>query len=393
MGGKKPRLFHLNPVTGKWGADFSSFQRHVSLAIAYNVWQYFHVSNDKQFMVDYGAEMFLEICRFWASKSRLIKKTGKYSIQHVMGPDEFHEKYPGSEDGGLDDNTYTNIMVVWAFGKAFEILDIIDDNQREAILNKNNLTPVELKKWLNISENMNIVIKDDILAQYDGYFDLEELDWDYYREKYGNIYRMDRLLKAEGKSADDFKVAKQADTLQTFYNLDEEEVTGILNKLGFNLSEDYLSKNLEYYLKRTSHGSTLSRVVHAQLANMIEDHDLSWSLYKDALTSDYADVQGGTTGEGIHAGVMAGTILIALQSFAGLDLKTDIVKLNPRLPEHWRNIEFRFNFKEVDYFIALSKSEISILAESDDKNEAVIEIQGNTEKLKTGKKESFQLKN
>ena len=36
---------------------------------------------------------------------------------------------------------------------------------------------------------------------------------------------MDRLLKAEGKSADDFKVAKQADTLQTFYNLDENEVT------------------------------------------------------------------------------------------------------------------------------------------------------------------------
>ncbi len=49
-----------------------------------------------------------------------------------------------------------------------------------------------------------------------------------------NIYRMDRLLKAEGKSADDFKVAKQADTLQTFYNLDEEEVTEILSNLDIN---------------------------------------------------------------------------------------------------------------------------------------------------------------
>jgi len=392
-GREETQVVHLNPLTGKWGPDFSSFQRHVSLAIAYNVWQYFHASNDVKFIVENGAEMLFEICRFWASKSRLNKETGKYSIKHVMGPDEFHEKYPGSEDGGLDDNTYTNLMVVWAFGKAFEMLDIVDDKQRETILNKIKLTPEELKNWLHISENMNIVIEEDILAQYDGYFKLEELDWDYYREKYGNIYRMDRLLKAEGKSADDYKVAKQADTLQTFYNLDEKVVTGILNKLGYHLSEDYLAKNLEYYLKRTSHGSTLSRVVHAQLANMIEDHNLSWDLYKNALTSDFADVQGGTTGEGIHAGVMAGTILIALQSYAGLDLKTDLVKFNPRLPKHWRTIKFRFNFKQVNYFVELSKTEISILAESDDKTEVVIEIQANSQKLNTGKKKSFQLKN
>jgi trehalose/maltose hydrolase-like predicted phosphorylase len=273
------------------------------------------------------------------------------------------------------------------------MLDMVTDEERVSIMQKIGLDAVELKDWLNISENMNIVIKDDILSQYDGYFDLEELDWDYYREKYGNIYRMDRLLKAEGKSADDYKVAKQADTLQTFYNLDEAEVSDMLSKLGYQLSDNYLSKNLEYYLRRTSHGSTLSRVVHAQLANMIEDHDLSWELYRNALTSDYADVQGGTTGEGIHAGVMAGTILIALQSFAGLDLKTNIVKFNPRLPEHWRSIAFRFNFKDVDYFVELSKTEISIRTESEEKNEVEVEIQGNSHKLKAGSIESFQLAN
>ena len=66
-------------------------------------------------MKDYGAEMFLEICRFWASKAQLDENTGRYSIKNVMGPDEFHEKYPGSNEGGLKDNTYTNIMVVWTF--------------------------------------------------------------------------------------------------------------------------------------------------------------------------------------------------------------------------------------------------------------------------------------
>jgi len=44
-------------------------------------------------------------------------------------------------------------------------------------------------------------------------FDLKELNWQDYQKKYGNIQRMDRILKAEGKSPNQYKVAKQADTL------------------------------------------------------------------------------------------------------------------------------------------------------------------------------------
>ena len=128
----------------------------------------------------------------------------------------------------------------------------------------------------------------------------------------------------------------------------------MLENLGYKLPGNYLAKNLEYYLQRTSHGSTLSRVVHAQLANMINDKKLSWELYLDALTSDYSDIQGGTTGEGIHAGVMAGTILIALQSFAGLNLKKDQVEFSPHLPEHWRSVSFNFSFKNVHYNAVLA---------------------------------------
>ena len=40
-----------------------------------------------------------------------------------MGPDEFHEKVPGSDAHGLKDNAYTNIMVVWLLEKALEVLE------------------------------------------------------------------------------------------------------------------------------------------------------------------------------------------------------------------------------------------------------------------------------
>ena len=357
-GREETQVLHLNPVSGKWGPDHSSLQRHVSLAIAYNVWSYYWQSRDLDFMANYGAEMLAEICRFWASKAIFNSKTGRYSIEKVMGPDEFHEKNPGAKEGGLRDNAYTNIMVIWLMQRTVEIFQQLDNKESSKIIKKLKLNESEWDKWQDLAGKMNIIINEEgVLSQFDGYFDLKELDWDHYREKYGNIHRMDRILKAEGKSPDEFKVSKQADTLQVFYNLSAEVVSKLITDAGYRMPDDYLGKNLKYYLARTSHGSTLSRIVHARLANMVDDMDLSWKLYMDALTSDYQDIQGGTTAEGIHAGVIAGTILVALQSYAGLDLQGEEPKLNPKLPEHWRRMEFGFTFKGKNYRCEVTRDE------------------------------------
>jgi len=365
-GREETQVIHLNPLSGSWGDDYSSLQRHVSLSIAYNIWQYFNITNDTLFMEEYGAEMYMEICRFWESKSTYNKTTGRYSIHKVMGPDEFHESYPDSDEGGLRDNAYTNIMAAWMFDLAPEILNNISSESKNAIFKKIGLTEKEIELWSDISSKLNLVINEDgIISQYDGYFDLKELDWDYYKSKYADIHRMDRLLKAEGKSADDYKVAKQADTLMTYYNLEDDVINKIISNLNYSLPEDYLEKNLHYYLNRTSHGSTLSRVVHAQLANIVNDNDLSWELYIDSLTSDYNDIQGGTTAEGIHAGVMAGTIMIAISTYGGVDLRSNVLKVNPKLPKHWKKLEFSLTFKGVNYQLIISDSEVAVTTDSD----------------------------
>ena len=384
-GCEETQVIHLNPISGEWGDDYSSLQRHVSLAIAYDVWEYYHTTCDIGFISAYGAEMFLEICRFWASKSELNLATGRYTIGKVMGPDEFHEQYHDATEGGIRDNTYTNLMVVWAFDRAFELLNLIPVADRKAVIELISLSEAELSHWREIGKKLNIVISPvGILSQYDGYFDLKELDWDAYKAKFGNIYRLDRILKAEGKSADEFKVAKQADTLMIFYNLDPEQVTTMLQNLGYSLPNDYLSRNLAYYLARTSHGSTLSRVVHAQLANMIGDKKLSWELYLDALTSDYNDIQGGTTAEGIHSGVMAGTVLIALGTYAGLNLRSDVVKINTSLPEHWRKIGFRFTFRGESYKVETGKDKVTVTIYSDRRGEVPVEVAGKLYQLNIG---------
>ena len=392
-GSEETQVVHLNPVSGEWGDDYSSLQRHISIAIAFNIWQYYQITGDKSFIKQYGAEMFFEICRFWASKADYNPEFDRYSIHKVMGPDEFHEKLPGSTEGGVSDNAYSNLMVVWCIDKAFEIMDDLDILEREQIVKKIGLSKEELVKWKAMSFKMNLIINNEgIISQFKGCFELKELDWDAYRAKYGNIHRMDRILKAEGKSPDDYKLAKQADTLMTFYNVDDDEIGKLIRNLGYRLPDDYLKRNFDYYLERTSHGSTLSRVVHAYVAKITGNDYLCWDMYIDALASDFNDIQGGTTGEGIHAGVMGGTVLSALTTFGGLNWNGVCLRLDPDLPKNWKSLKFNFRFKGDLYRFYITDSYVRIIFESENKEEERIFIRGIKVELVHGKEKKIDFK-
>lgn len=365
-GSEQSQELHLNPISGQWKEDHSRLQRHVSLAIAYNVWQYFHNTGDTAFMRDYGLELLLEIAHFWQSIARWDETSQRYDISGVMGPDEFHESYPGAEKGGLKNNAYTNMMVVWLFTEVLSLQANFDSAEFAAVQEKTQLTDELLANMEDIRHKLALDINPEgIIAQFDGYFDLKDLDWDHYRKTYGNIYRMDRILNAEGKSADDYKVAKQADSLMIYYNFSKNQVQDILTSLGYDLPGNYVTENLHYYLKRTSHGSTLSRVVHAQLAAMVNEEELAWKLYQEALSSDYRDIQGGTTAEGIHAGVMAATLFIPLTTFAGMDIRENLLTFNPDLPVTWSSLSFRITRLGIDYQIWIGPGEMRVTASQD----------------------------
>ena len=372
-GDEQSQVFHLNPLSGKWGKDYSSLQRHVGLAIAYNIWYYYHVTEDKEFLKQYGMEMLLEIARFWISKAIYNPETKRYDIHKVMGPNEFHDKYPGAEEGGLTNNAYTNMTLAWFLKQLARLKLHLPANKLGELMEKVGFTDTEWQKADDIMQHLTLDINGDgIIGQYEGFFALQEFDWDYYRGKYGNIYRLDRLLKAEGKSANDYKVTKQADTLMTFYNFDKLQIDRILQELDYEMPSNYLEANLHYYLARTSHGSTLSRIVHAQLATEIEDYELAWQLFSEALDSDYNDIQGGTTAEGIHTGVMAATLLVTLNTFAGVNVRQDMLTINPKLPKTWEKLAFKLCFKGVNLEVVITRDNVNILADSD----ILLEIEG-----------------
>ncbi len=393
-GREETQVVHLNPVSGKWGDDYSQLQRHVSLAIAFNLYNYYLVSGDKPFMMKYGAEMLFEICRFWESKCEYDEKEGGYHIHKVMGPDEFHEKLPGDEEGGLTDNAYTNIMASWMMQKALEFMGGLNEEEKDKLFNRYEVVkPDELEKWNDISSNLLLSISaEGIIEQFRGYLKLKELDWDAYREKYGDIHRLDRILKAEGKSPDEFKLAKQADLLMTFFNLGYETTTSIISRLGYEVPDDYFEKNFDYYIARTSHGSTLSRLVHSELAYRLGRHDFGWKMYMEALQSDLVDIQGGTTGEGIHCGVMAGTVYTVLSVFCGLDVSGDEPVIYPDLPEHWKSVRFNFSFRGTHFKVAVFENSLEIIADRSKKNKIKAHICGEKITLERGRIFKMNLK-
>ena len=363
-GKEETQITHFNPVSGTWGPDLSRLQRHVSLAIAYNIWEYFYVTNDLDFLHAYGAEMMIEIARFWASIAKYSSNDQRYHIAGIMGPDEFHEKYPEKKRGGIRDNAYTNIMTAWLLHKTVETIEYLPADVLKMLSDKIGFQMIEIDKWNDIVRKLNVVItEDNIISQFDGYMDLLELDWDHYREKYGDIHRLDRILKSEGDSPDKYKVTKQADVLMTYYVLSPGQVKHNLKMMRCEVVDelDLMARNYNYYAKRTSHGSTLSMVVHSAILKYLHSNKKDmWDWFLSALESDIYDTQGGTTAEAIHCGVMGGTLDIIFKSFAGINIFKDYIQIEPNLPAQWLNLSFKVLLRNVWIGIEISQETIKV---------------------------------
>jgi trehalose/maltose hydrolase-like predicted phosphorylase len=315
-------------------------------------------------MQDYGAEMMLEIARFWSSIAHHNAKRDRYEIHGVMGPDEFHEKYPDSAEGGLKNNAYTNVLVAWIADTALKVLGLLSEFRREALTVKLGRLEDELDRWEDMSRKMFVPFHDDgIISQFEGYEELEELDWDAYREKYGNVQRLDRILRAEGDDPDRYQLAKQADTVMLFFLFPEDELRGLLERLGYEYSPEMARRNIEYYDARTSHGSTLSFIAHAAVMASI-DPEGSWERFMVALESDIGDVQGGTTKEGIHMGVMSGTLDLVQRAYLGSEIRDQTLYFDPKETERLDGLSLAMQFRGAPLEVSLRSGELTVTAES-----------------------------
>jgi len=365
--------------------DYSHLQMHVNAAVAYNVWQYYQTTGQIRFMYMYGACLLLEIARFFAHLAKKNESTGRYEICGVVGPDEFHVGYPDSRQPGINNNAYTNTMAAWTLCRALELLAILPQDHSQEVCERLNISAEELQLWEDVSKKMYIPIEENgIIWQFSGYENLEEFPG--YTDGRLDMEKVNEALREFGGVLNKYKVSKQADVLMLFYVFSADELSELYDRLGYKFDTKGILRNIEYYSKRTANTSTLSRVALTWVLSRMDRTNAwsllstfsnpeapaavqipkkegevvsgasakspdnlsrpdSWSIFREALGSDFWDIQGGTTPEGIHIGAMAGTVDIVQRCYTGIVTRDDVLWLNPRLPKEMVRLAFHFQYR------------------------------------------------
>jgi alpha,alpha-trehalase len=186
-----------------------------------------------------------------------------------------------------------------------------------------------------------------------------------------------------------YKASKQADVLMLFYLLTYEELIEVFARLGVAFDEDMLARNITYYLERTSHGSTLSRLVHSWVLAR-SDRRRSIELFREALESDISDIQGGTTAEGIHLGAMAGTVDMLLRGYSGMAAAADgVLRFKPSLDPELGRLDYRIYYRRRWLSVSVAGEDISLTSEVTLQPPVEVECRGQRVMLASGMTTGF----
>lgn len=301
----------------------ASLQLQPSTAVAYGIWHYVHLTGDKDFLWDYGAEILLQIARFLESRAARGSQSGKYGFFGVMGPDEFHMM--------VDNNAYTNYMGMRTLSYVTAVLSEMKTQRPEAygrLCEKTCFSENEMENWREIAENMYLPqIESGLIEQHDGYFNLPHTDIStipvrefplYDHWSYDRIYRTDMI--------------KQPDVLMMLY---------LYNS---SFSEEVKRVNYDFYQPRTIHESSLSPAIHSILAAELGQMDDAINFFGYATRLDL-DNYNRNTREGLHITSIAMAWANIVYGFAGLRSDGEMLRFTPRLPERWKGLSFSITYR------------------------------------------------
>lgn len=276
----------------------AEMQHHIVGDIAYAVYNYYVVTGDQEFWEKYGIEMIMEAARFWASRVR--KKEGRYVIECVIGPDEFHV--------GVNNNAYTNFLAKWNLELAYKVW-------KRYKVAKEFVSEEEAKRWKEIASKIVIPKKNGVMEQFEGYFQLPDIE---------ELETVEDISKT--------KVIKQADVVLLFHLFPKK----------FGIEE--IRKNLEYYEKRTMHMSSLSLPSYAFAALHTGDIKKAWEYFIKALYSDLKNIYGNSD-KGMHLATLGGVWQLLINGFAGIRGYKNFLEISPKLPEFLGPLKTRIYYK------------------------------------------------
>jgi beta-phosphoglucomutase family hydrolase len=401
--------FWWMPSKQKWIRDYTHLEIHVNGAIAFNLWQYYQVSMDEQFMYSYGAEMLMEIARFFATIAKYNPDRERYEIHGVIGPDEFHNGYPNFEKPGVNNNAYTNIMAVWTLCRALELVEKLPADRLDFLRTRLSIADEELALWDDVSRKMFVpMMPDGVIAQFEGYEKLQEFP----RQSDGKIDPavLQQALDENDGYLNQYKMSKQADVLMLTYVFSPDEMKELCERLGHTYKAENIAANCRYYIPRTANASTLSRVAHVWALSRInrllaaklipycrsqsddDGEEPSKQLFYEALGSDYYDVAArGTARNGIHMGAMAGTVDIVQRCLTGIVMRDDVLWLDPALPKPLLRLSFKIRYRDQSLSFDIDHEHLKVSARHSSAKPIKIGFQKQVYELNAGESKIFQL--
>jgi trehalose/maltose hydrolase-like predicted phosphorylase/beta-phosphoglucomutase-like phosphatase (HAD superfamily) len=381
-----------NPLRQGWMLDHSGRQRHVGLAIAYSAWRYYEATGDTDYLRTQGAELILEIARFFVSLSRYDAGTDRYDIDGVMGPDEFHDGPPSAPGSGLRNNAYTNVMTAWLLRRVGRVVSLLEPRVAHHLLTSLGLVEEDLEQWAKVGMRLRVpFLPGGIISQFEGYGSLAEFDWGAYRARYGDIHRLDLILDAEGDSTNRYRVSKQADVLMLLYLLSTEELRDILQPMGYSFPPEAVAAAVNHYAPRSTHGSTLSEVVHAWV-EVRRNRVRSWHHAMRAFESDMTGDRDRGTRDGVHIGAMAGSVDLVIRCYTGLEVRDEMLWLNPVLPPALDEIAFSIVYRGQPIRVEVYRTVMHVRLDAGHDSPTTLVAAGRRTTLAPGDHATFPLK-
>jgi trehalose/maltose hydrolase-like predicted phosphorylase len=336
--------YQINPLSGRLSPDHTRLQRHIGAAVSRNVWQYYLATEDRTFLAEYGAEMLVEIARFWASIATHDPEDDRYDIHGVIGPDEYHNAYPGAAAPGLDNNAYTNVMAAIALRNACEALECLSGERRRELTDLLGIAGDEPSQWRNVASRLRLrFTAEGIIEQFEGFSGLKELDIAAFRREHKEG-RIDHVLEASGDNVDAYQVAKQPDVLMLLYLLSPDDLIETVRAMGYEMDHAQIARTARYYLDRMSYESSLARVVCAGAFARI-DPWLSWSFFEKSLRIDFAASNSASAQQGLHLGAMAGSLDVLQKHYLGVRAGGDALVLRPAPPSPLGPVKMRLAWR------------------------------------------------
>jgi trehalose/maltose hydrolase-like predicted phosphorylase len=349
---------------------FRDKQVHISADVVYGIRKYVEQTGDESVLVDGGAEVILEVARFFFSWSVFNKDKNRYEIRDVTGPDEYHER--------VDNNAYTNMLVKYALETALSTLELLETKYPR--VHTQLIDRLAYRADIAHIREMNDLLyvpppdpETLVIPQFDRYQTLEDPTIEELKTR---IINAEEYLGGANGIAVMTKILKQADTV-LMLSLFKDRYPHAVKKA-----------NWEYYEPRTEHGSSLSACIHALVACDIGNPEWGYPFFMKTasidLTGDAKQYSGGIYLGGTHPAASGGAWMAAVLGFGGAHVTDDAVRIDPHLPPAWGSVEYNITVRGRRYAVRIDRSSVIVSAAADDNDGIRVTVAGHSAVCKAG---------